>query len=461
MNSQLNKNVMFGLKNFHLQTIEHEASHPQKTYINFVPFTRFCNPSCLYEHTQLHPLTELLEWIYGYRNIKHDNKRNKRRAPSAGGLYPNELLLLTYIDETWKLLYYSFEKHAFFFIRNMDKGEIGDLFLADRNKTHLFFISVLWKTVQKYGVRGFKYSLLDAGFIGCHLQHIYNKISPKEKIDLILGYQPINEFLPLKKGEEIMYSVSFLNNFKIEKKVSIPAFISVPDNCSYNEIVPCLSTNMIRVMDISIKTFQHQAKRFDLNKLVPFVSSDCFKDIENRLSANAFKNESPETNCLEKIKDNFFKYAHQVSETFGINIHLGCIINKTTDKNNTIELYYTGSNKKLSIRSFDTSKRLQNACQKQVIMGNVAFAFVMFVVPMEIGEWSYFNYSLSILASSFICSNLYFSAMKNQIGTTTIGGFSEKQLMELLEQKNILPIVVQAFGIADTAQLKIDALITQ
>ncbi len=461
MNKVTDKNLMFGLKSFHLQTIEHEASHPQKTHINFVPFARFTDPSHLYIHPKLIHTKKLLEWAYGYRLHKHNGNRHKRRTPSAGGLYPNEVMVLIFLENSWKLLYYSFEQNDFFLVKEINKKDESYYDLSDRHEIKLFFISVLWKTVQKYGVRAFRYSLLDAGFIGAHIQRMYRKVAEQKEINLNIGYRKVNELIRLKKGEEVMYSISIHHEFEIPEEPKIPADLNIQVNYEMDDRMPCLSTNMIRVIDVSDKALKCKGEILPLQRQFFYSFANCFTDIENRLSANGFKDEPVHMDYYAKIKTGFSNCALQVKKVFGLKVHVACLISKIVDKENVLELVYTGSDHSSTKKINNLRSRIREACQKQEIMYNAAFTFVLFVIPNEIEDWSYFNYMKSVLASSFICSELYFLAMHNKISTTTIGGFSERQILELLDEKEILPLVVQAFGIENKKEIKADALITQ
>jgi SagB-type dehydrogenase family enzyme len=98
--------------------------------------------------------------------------RYSRPAPSAGGLYPLEIYVLTRRTEGLPdaLYHYRLRSHALEVVRAAPPGgEIGSFLLAQpflENANFIFLISAMFgRTQKKYGPRGYRYVLLEAGHI--------------------------------------------------------------------------------------------------------------------------------------------------------------------------------------------------------------------------------------------------------------------------------------------------------
>ena len=95
-----------------------------------------------------------------------------RPAPSAGGLYPLEIYVLARRTEDLPdaLYHYRLRTHALELVRTAPPGaEIAGFLLAQpflENANFIFFISAVFgRTQKKYGPRGYRYVLLEAGHV--------------------------------------------------------------------------------------------------------------------------------------------------------------------------------------------------------------------------------------------------------------------------------------------------------
>ncbi len=449
----------FGLQGLHLQAIEHEASRTSKLSLAFEPFKRFCTEERRINHASLESYALIFEWAYGYKNPVQGSKINKRRTPSAGALYPIELFLLCNIRDEWKLCYYSFEEHTFFEcpFRNYRQYNIEELCPGTG---YVFAVSAFWRNVQRYGVRGFRYCLLDSGFIYKNIERLYNDHTAGKKLRLCIGNHALHDLLPLKKSEKVLYSLSLSNSCFIGKQ---PLLVKPDHLCNYihSEHAPCISTNMIRVEDAFSKALQLQKETFEcpsfnLHGLKGDVLFNC---LENRYSVKEFQDEPLNEEHLTQLKLDFLKCADYIKQCYGVSVYAACIIKHTNMRQEEVEILCNTNIRRNKYSSQEIAKQLCSACQNQSIMLNASFSFILFVIPEELNNWSHFKYAVSILCASFICSDFYLGALKYGIGTTTIGGFSERLLMELMQMNNVLPIVVQAFGKAKDIRTKVDAAI--
>jgi nitroreductase len=114
-----------------------------------------------FEDARDDPLGRLSDLAYGYRVTP---RGLARRAASAGAMYPIELVWLTHRDGRWALRYFDPLRQGC-----VDIGRPGARCAAAlglRPGQHaVLLIAVAWRTVQRYGVRGYRYCLLDAGHV--------------------------------------------------------------------------------------------------------------------------------------------------------------------------------------------------------------------------------------------------------------------------------------------------------
>jgi SagB-type dehydrogenase family enzyme len=122
---------------------------------------------------RLEELSTLLGGAYG---ITQRGEVDERAAPSAGGLYPLELYVATgAIDGLADGIYhYNVRGHSLEFIRAAcAPGELGQILLAQHfleQANALVLLSAIFaRTQRKYGPRGYRYVLLEAGHVAQNL----------------------------------------------------------------------------------------------------------------------------------------------------------------------------------------------------------------------------------------------------------------------------------------------------
>lgn len=112
-------------------------------------------------------LASLLDAAYGYR--LHDG-RLTRHAPSAGARYPTEIVAVVRIDDRWRCAIYDFAGRAFHEAADERPGRDVAAFLElPPDAAFIGAVSVLWRTVQRYGMRGHRYCIVDAACVVSNL----------------------------------------------------------------------------------------------------------------------------------------------------------------------------------------------------------------------------------------------------------------------------------------------------
>lgn len=121
-------------------------------------------------------LSNLLQYGLGVMcSIKGLNEINLdlRAYPSAGALYPIESYIAVFdVNELKKGIYhYNVKDHSLELLKIGDcKNQLGKICLAEEIIKNanivLIFSSVFKRTTIKYGIRGYRFSLIEAGIVG-------------------------------------------------------------------------------------------------------------------------------------------------------------------------------------------------------------------------------------------------------------------------------------------------------
>ncbi|HEV7368131.1 hypothetical protein [Arenibaculum sp.] len=112
-------------------------------------------------------LASFLDAAYGYR--LHDD-RLTRYAPSAGARYPTEVVTVARVDGRWRCAIFDFAERIFHEAADDRPGRDVAAFLGlEPDAAFIGAISVLWRTVQRYGMRGHRYCIVDAACVVSNL----------------------------------------------------------------------------------------------------------------------------------------------------------------------------------------------------------------------------------------------------------------------------------------------------
>lgn len=132
-----------------------------------LPPTRRSTRSFNSATVSLSMLSALLEPL----SIHEQESRSTRAVPSAGALYPIEtyIMLLSAGEHSGMSCYYDDQRHAIvpLFPLPTTMRERPEDFLGvtptPNAALYVLFTAVLYRTMRKYGARGYRYALLEAG----------------------------------------------------------------------------------------------------------------------------------------------------------------------------------------------------------------------------------------------------------------------------------------------------------
>lgn len=166
----------------------------------YVPYTKEAANTLL-------TLSHFLDAGYGYRKT---NGRTTRFSPSAGARYPTEILVLAFLEDGWRCCLYDFANTVFYQTDSQQSAESAAEFLRlEPGQVYVGAISVFWRTVQRYGLRGHRYCIIDAVSAISNLMElsrdaggspVYEAAGASGELSRLLGFSQSN---PLVAGTRL------------------------------------------------------------------------------------------------------------------------------------------------------------------------------------------------------------------------------------------------------------------
>jgi len=156
-------------------------------------------------------LPEVSQLLWAAQGIS-DEKEKKRTAPSAGALYPIELYFIAGNVTNLKSGIYKYQPNQHVLIKISEKDVRSELKKAALNQDPvengagiLVFSAVYEQTTRKYGNRGVRYALLEAGHAA---QNVYLQAVSLDLGTVVIGAfddNKIKEIVNLKDNERPLY----------------------------------------------------------------------------------------------------------------------------------------------------------------------------------------------------------------------------------------------------------------
>lgn len=187
------------------------------------------------EPISLEQFSAVLLYSYGITgqftyNLQRPEIQYLRAAPSGGGLYPIEVYpVVLHVDGVAPGIYhYNVKDHA---LTELEKGNFHDIIpplLSGQSFTKkcaaIFLLTAMFKrTTRKYGQRGYRFVLLDAGHIG---QNFYLAATAMALGCLAIGGaydRQVEEILRLDGVEESLVYVLAVGHASLDKPYVPPA----------------------------------------------------------------------------------------------------------------------------------------------------------------------------------------------------------------------------------------------
>ena len=405
---------------------------------------------------------QLFEWGYGYHYQGESERQLKRRTPSAGALYPTEAFLVVKTGVGWQVLYYHFVSHQFYPVSVQEIDIIvEDLGLTEGSEA-ILLISVLWRTIQRYGVRGYRYCLLDAAHVASNLVQAAQTLGHKIQLTSHGPTLQLQTQLELQVGEVLVLALQTrlgaLNNNMLPS-LKLPKLPQLHPN--WIEHSPQLSPILQRAISFHDKTLKPYAyKAQDLMIALNVIPDEFYTYATKRYSTKGFTGKAVTLQQYAQITkiiqswyptiQNFLNTIEVYALTIRV-VDLPVGLFRLNLRDEGIPLALFGQT------DTDFSNRILRICQNQSIMANSAFILVIGARKSEIVKYGHIGYRYAVLNAGFLCAALYKEALCCGLGTTSIGGYSDIDVCHLIGDLSVYPIIVQAFGISNFSGSKVDA----
>jgi nitroreductase len=373
-------------------------------------------------------LCRLLEWAYGHRAPVEAGQRLTRRAPSAGGLYPTEVFVVT-ADQVG---YYDFAEHRLHPVDGADPAPVADRLGLAPGQCGVVLASVLWRTVQRYGTRGYRYCLLDAANVAGNLTAAAAATGHRVAPTPVQPHPGLDVALGLRHGELGLLALSVMPGPR-SAAIPDPLHQAPPQRRTgvMNEQPPMLSPALQRAVWLHGRCSVGSRQASSPWSAGLPRDEQLFTLLDRRYSARDFTGRPPAEDDLAVLA------AAGTSSARG---------------------GFTTGTPEVRLTALDCDPAtLAVACQGQGIVARSSAAFVLSADSAQIRAHSHAGYRRAVINAGLATATLYRVAAERDVATTVIGGFVDADVARLMQDANAHPIVIQVFGRADHAARKVDA----
>lgn len=385
-----------------------------------------------------------------------DTRPGKRRVPSAGARYPVECLLLTWRDASPRVWLVSLAGRVLRLSARF-AAQVARATQAAPGESGVVVVASLWKTIERYGLAGVRYTVYDAGHVLSNLAEF--AIDEGERLGLGLEVDARSVFRELSNHVFALYVV----RLKVEqpsvlddvRSLQWPAPMA-PAN-SVNVDPPSFSPLLARARAL-IATMAHDVgdRPLALCSLTR-ARRRGFDWIEARQSAKGFA-------------------ARPVAQMRGTQLHLrpflrelleraqatyGLVLGVATLERAPDGDYVLGDavslNSKPDSAILCPVHALLDACNGQAQVTHAEAVAVLFVQLVHLPPAD----RLAAAAAAQNCigilsAEIYRWCALERVGTTMLCGFSHQLMSELLGGGADWPLALHLFGHEDTAGVKSD-----
>ena len=436
-----------------------QIDHPASTVI------RACRPVGTRLGIRVQPddagsrVADALGWIceqaYGYRS---DAGRLARRAASAGAMYPVELLWLTCEQGRWQVFVHDFALRRS--LRRPDDAEaLARLLGLAPGQTALLPVAAAWRTVQRYGFRGYRYCVLDTAQVLGNVAAVVVAAGLSCAQAVIGSLEEVSGRLGLGRGELLMPALVLgpgLDRLGGTRLPGVPAAVPAQAAPGSLEQAPGLAPVMTRVHRLHAGSEPVAGDVLGVGALTERRSmADATADLDRRESARSFAAEGLGRHQLGPLRA-------QIEDFLG---HLPVQAEQTVDVRLVRRSGTLLSSQRVSAdrEPIDLCASARYPAQLEQIFGQqplAATAAMYLIIGLRSGrnrtvELS--TYRQGLLIAGLLTSRLYRYCTAAGLATTALGGFHDEAVASLAGG-GFSPLIVQALGNRDDANLKNDGL---
>lgn len=400
-------------------------------------------------------LVRILESSYGYRHQKQSG-RLTRRAPSAGSMYPLEIVVVPPMALDAMPVLYSFENQRFFQLSEVAATDIHRACGLSGDDTLLLEVAFFQRTIRRYGVRGYRYCLLDGGALLVNLAGFAQRAGLETRVLSGAIIDILEDVLELERDEGGLVCLA-LSGLINSEALPMPERLADTPHC----IAPRVQGHPdLPAMLDKISRYHRQsllAPASIRHELTPAAAGSlrCTDLLEQRFSAKDFVSVSL---CGERIlaeltllwRDSELPLTQQVAP---LQVHV--LAFTLAGREDCVLRAEAVDGLQLVRTQTDLRAHFRAACQSQSLLGRCAFA-VIISARKESLYASPMVYRHTCLNAGYLDMLQQYVATELELGNTCIGGFDDAAVAQLLGDETLTPLVIHAFGVAADG-VKVDA----
>lgn len=395
----------------------------------------------------------VLDAAYGYE-VRPDHPRGvARRVPSAGALYPIELLAIGPAGAH----HYSFWTRRFHRAHGVDAGAVARALGLGSDDLALIAVAVFWRTVQRYGVRGYRYCLLDAAHVTSNLISVIGELGGVRRLAVVAPSMRLARALALPRSVAVMCALTVRSAAQLSCGDCLaPGWVPPVRHAAFEEPPP-LSHILQRVVSFHAQTLDDAAVPKPIG-----TWSVTGQAVAARRSAKAFTRAPLQGWIHAAIGDHLrrrrsvLRVGDDVLRSYGVRVRVA----GASPGIERMEQDPDGSCVATATRvatPTDLSASVRALCQDQVLAGEAAYAVVTGIHGRVLRGASPAAYRDLVGEVGHLGAELGAQAVSLGVGTTTIGGFCDDAARRLVGDDDWFPIAVQLYGEPSLQGYKTDA----
>jgi hypothetical protein len=412
------------------------------------------------EDDELRALADALEWSYGFAQPGAGG-RVRRASPSAGALYPTEALAVAHAGGAWQLLFYSFERHCFLQrVPDAGAGALARELGLERDQGAVFFASVLWRTLQAYGMRGYRYCLVDAANVASNFAEVLSDCGWAAEAVGPEHFARVESAFGLPASIPVLLGI--VHRRAGRAAPPRPAVGAPPaPRRAFSEDVPAFNPQLRRVLNVVVRGRKHCAGS-EL-RIVSHTrgARERFAWSLARHSAADFACETLAPEVLETLLAFVRGYLADDAAAHGSPLAVAVLraAGPAAFAGDYVMLGARGAERRpLAAADRRRAGLARTFFQGQIPAEHAAVLAVVGIPELDAHTATHGAFEQACVRAGFLVADLYRFAAMRGLGTTAIGGFSDGAVAGLLGTRTFHPLIVQAFGTEIVGATKYDAV---
>lgn len=397
-------------------------------------------------------LVHFVVGAHGYSSTRP----GKRRAPSAGARYPVECLVLKWHEGEPQLLMVSLARCSVLRMSDALAAQVVRAVGAEPGEACIVVVASLWKTIERYGLAGVRYTVYDAGHVLSNLSEF--ALDEGQRLGLDLSTDTRCVFKELSGNIIALYAVRMACrpdaldaeaelHWPEQAPAGLPAHIDPPSFSPLLVRARSLFAAMAREVggrDLPMCSLTRERRRS--------LGTDW---VEARRSVKGFSRPGPlEPAAAGHLQPFLGRLLQHAREAYSLQLGMACFLRQDDGS------YALGQ--ALSLRDgrpvpVHSAEAFADACNGQSQVANAAAIAVLFV------QLSHLDTAQRLQANAasqncigILSSEIYRYCAISGIGTTMLCGFSSEKINALLAGNADWPLALQLFGREDAAGIKSD-----